>query len=31
VGAGQAAELLTNEQFSTFTSYREEAESVLAA
>ena len=31
VGAGQAAELLTNEQFSTLTSYREEAESVLAA
>ena len=31
VGAGQAAELLTDEQFSTLTSYREEAESVLAA
>jgi EAL domain-containing protein (putative c-di-GMP-specific phosphodiesterase class I) len=31
VGAGPAAELLTEEQFSTLTSYREEAESVLAA
>ena len=31
VGAGQAAELLTDEQFSTLTSFREEAESVLAA
>ncbi|MFL6255105.1 MAG: putative bifunctional diguanylate cyclase/phosphodiesterase [Pyrinomonadaceae bacterium] len=31
VGAGQAAELLTDEQFSRLTSYREEAESVLAA
>jgi diguanylate cyclase (GGDEF)-like protein/PAS domain S-box-containing protein len=31
VGAGQAAELLTDEQFSTLTSFREEAERVLAA
>ncbi|MET0647191.1 MAG: EAL domain-containing protein [Pyrinomonadaceae bacterium] len=31
VGAGQAAALLTDEQFSKLTSYREEAESVLAA
>jgi EAL domain-containing protein (putative c-di-GMP-specific phosphodiesterase class I) len=31
VGAGQAAELLTDEQFSRLTSFREETESVLAA
>jgi diguanylate cyclase (GGDEF)-like protein/PAS domain S-box-containing protein len=31
VGAGQAAELLTDEQFSTLTSYREEAETLVAA
>jgi EAL domain-containing protein (putative c-di-GMP-specific phosphodiesterase class I) len=31
VGAEQAAELLNDEQFSQLTSYREEAESVLAA
>jgi diguanylate cyclase (GGDEF)-like protein/PAS domain S-box-containing protein len=31
IGAARAAELLTEEQFSTLTSYREEAESVLAA
>ncbi|MDT5268997.1 MAG: hypothetical protein QOH49_1183 [Acidobacteriota bacterium] len=31
VGAGQAAELLTDEQFSRLTSFRAEAESVLAA
>ncbi|HEX8146149.1 MAG TPA: EAL domain-containing protein [Pyrinomonadaceae bacterium] len=31
VGAGQAAELLTDGQFSTLTSYREEAENLVAA
>jgi len=31
VGAGQAAELLTDEQFSTLTSYRDEAHSLVAA
>jgi EAL domain-containing protein (putative c-di-GMP-specific phosphodiesterase class I) len=31
VGAGQAAELLDDEQFSTLTSYRDEEHSLVAA